>query len=171
MEMEQVPPTFPCYTTATETTVSEFTPVMKDKFLEWLRRTGLYAFSCEMVGIDKMVVESARKQDERFDRLCQAAREGYADSLVVEAHRRAVEGVDRPVIGGRNRDEIVTYTRVYSDKLLQSLLRAYKEEFKDTRQPVTVDVGATNRGVLILPSKLEGTEWEQEHGAADKEQP
>ena len=55
--------------------------------------------------------------------------------LEAEARRRAVEGVSKPIIGGRNRDEVVTTVKEYSDTLLIFLLKGvYPEKYRELRQ-------------------------------------
>lgn len=75
--------------------------------------------------------------------------------LEAEAVRRAVEGVDRPLIGGRFKDEVVAYERVYSDNLLTFLLRARKPDtYKDR---VASEVSGPGGGpVTVLTAEAKG---------------
>lgn len=51
-----------------------------------------------------------------------------------ELHRRAVEGWDEPIYGGRCRKRIVGTTRKYSDRLLELRAKALLPEYRDQRR-------------------------------------
>ncbi|MCB9852655.1 MAG: hypothetical protein H6819_06140 [Phycisphaerales bacterium] len=61
-----------------------------------------------------------RRADAEFAEKLESARAEAADTLELEARRRAVDGVERPVF---HKGEIVGHTREYSDSLLAMLLR------------------------------------------------
>jgi len=77
-----------------------------------------------------------------------------------------VDGVEKPLLGGRDRDEVVATEIVYSDSLLSLLLRAARPEFRDGGG----DVGKYNQdggGVVIIPASPTSPEdWEKQHGEA-----
>lgn len=51
-----------------------------------------------------------------------------------EIHRRAVEGYEEPIYGGRYKEKIVGTVRKYSDRLLELRARALIPEYRDHRK-------------------------------------
>lgn len=148
----------------------EFTPARKVAYLENLRKTGLVYLSAEMIGTTSWTIDDHRKKDKEFDKLCAEAKQNWVDSLVAVATKRAVKGTKKPIIGGKNRDEIVAYERNYSDGLLSTLLRASRQEFRDG-QEAAGGAGASGP-VMFIPSAVPQTmdDWEKQHGEAAKGQ-
>ena len=140
-----------------------FTPERKDTFLEWYRKTGLLALSAQAAGVSSGVIGDHRKKDPLFDELVQEAKEQHTDMLVQEAQRRAYAGVSKPVIGGKFKDEVVTTVQEYSDRLMELLLKAKREEFRGK----DAATGAGSGGVLIIPGGPESIDdWEAQQGEA-----
>ena len=99
-------------------------------FLEELTRRGIVSDAAHAAGIGRATAYQWRDADAEFAAGWTAAIEAAADTMEREAFRRAVEGVEEPVVGrvGRDQDGIVTYVRKYSDSLLTTLLKAHKPE-------------------------------------------
>lgn len=51
-----------------------------------------------------------------------------------EIHRRAIEGYEEPIYGGRYKEKIVGTVRKYSDRLLELRARALLPEYRDHRK-------------------------------------
>lgn len=75
----------------------KLTDERKAIYLQELAKTGLKNRSAGMAGVSLDQVRERRKIDKEFALACQTAESLFADSLVAEAHRRSVEGVDDPV--------------------------------------------------------------------------
>lgn len=145
----------------------EFTPERKDTFLEWYRKTGQLALSAQAAGVVSGTVSDHRKKDPLFDELCREAKEQHTDSLVLEAQRRAYAGVSKPIIGGKFKDEVITHVQEYSDRLMELLLKANREEFRGK----DAATGAGSGGVLIIPGGPESIDdWEAQQGEAARGQ-
>lgn len=139
----------------------EFTIERKERFIEIYRKTGLLARTAELVGVTLGTVNEHRKFDEVFAEAVDNARECWIDEVLVQnAIKRAVEGVQEPMIGGKDRDQIVAYKTNYSDALHLALLKSKRPEFKDKGTPV--DSGeAKNAGVLVVTtSPVHIDHWE-----------
>ena len=95
------------------------------RFLRNFAEFGIIHKACEVSGLSASSVSNLRKRDPDFLAAFQRARESAADKLESEAHRRAVEGYDRPIF---QKGEQVGVERVYSDRLLEIMLRANKPE-------------------------------------------
>ena len=72
-----------------------------------------------------------RDRDPEFAAQWQEAVEAAEASIEHEIYRRAMEGWEEPIFGGRHREQIVGTVRKYSDRLLElrakALLPAYRE--------------------------------------------
>jgi hypothetical protein len=55
-----------------------------------------------------------------------------------ELHRRAVEGWDEPIYGGRYKEQVVGHVRRYSDRLLELRAKALLPDYRDRSH---VDLG------------------------------
>jgi len=107
-------------------------PEKKRKFLEALREAGNIRIACEVAGIDRRQLHQKKTRDPKFSADWDAAYAEAADRLEQEAWRRAVEGVEEPVVSMgklvRDEDGKPIALRKYSDTLMLALLRAHKPE-------------------------------------------
>jgi hypothetical protein len=104
---------------------------MRDLFLEELRRRGNISDACRAAEIPRrQTVYEWRHADPEFAVLWDEALDVAIDAMEREAHRRAFEGTEEPIIGrvGRDRDDIITHVTKYSDSLAQFLLKAHRPE-------------------------------------------
>ena len=62
---------------------------------------------------------------------CMEEAKGNVES---ELHRRAVEGWDEPIYGGKNREQVVGTVRRYSDRLLELRAKALLPAYRDKSQ-------------------------------------
>lgn len=137
-----------------------FTHELKIRFLEEFVKSGLMYEAAEKVGVSgRTVIEHAR-EDEEFGAAYEEAKQlGTDTTLVKQARRRALEGTDKPLIGGKNKDEIVAYEKVYSDRLHELLLKAYRPD--EYRENSKGSVNITG-GVLTLTAQpMQSTDWER----------
>lgn len=136
---------------------------LKDEYLAALERTGLYIAAADAVGIHHDTALEHRKKDPGFQRACDLAIERYRKWLIAAAERRAVHGIDEPVF---QQGAYVGSKRVYSDRMLELLLKAKAPEFKDkvaVEQSGHVSTSNTNVNVNASTSvaKLEKMTPEQ----------
>ena len=100
-----------------------------EKFLGELRDGKSVTAACKAAGISRSAAYDWRNDDAAFGKTWDEALEAGTDRLEDEAHRRAVEGVERPVF---QQGRQVGSVREYSDTLLLALLKARRpERFKD----------------------------------------
>jgi len=142
---------------------SEITEPKKRAFLCGYVLTGSKVRAAEAANISAAVLYTPRwQEDEAFQAAVARARIMSADVLEGEAHRRAVEGVERPV--GWYMGEPGGYVREYSDILLMFILKGLLPD----RYRERVDV----RGVLAhidlrqLPDEMLGRIADGEHPLA-----
>lgn len=73
-----------------------------------------------------------RDRDPKFAAQWQEAVEAAEASIEAEIYRRAQEGWEEPIFGGRHREKIVGTVRKYSDRLLELRARAMLPAYRET---------------------------------------
>ena len=114
----------------------KLTKERQERFLKALGETGIVSAAVEIAGTSRTRVYELRKKDARFAAGWEEAEERAADALEAEAWRRAVVGVQEPLVSGgkvvRDDDGQPLAIRRYSDTLMIALLKARRpERFKD----------------------------------------
>lgn len=112
-------------------------------YLESLERTGMVGLSAKACGVTHRQINRVFKKDEAFAEACQEALCAYRDRIEAEAHRRAVEGVEK---GVWYRGARVGTEQEYSDSLMQTLLKGNRPEKYRDRLDVAATVVA---GVMV----------------------
>lgn len=103
----------------------------RDSFLEELRLRGNVFDACQVADLTRSVAYAWRQDDADFAAAWETALDEAADRMEREAHRRAVEGVDKPIYHQGVRVDVV---REYSDTLLIFLLKAARpEKFRENK--------------------------------------
>lgn len=120
---------------------------MRALFLEELALRGNVSDACRAAGIERrQTAYEWRDADSDFAAQWNEALDIAIDAMEREAHRRAFEGMVKPVIGrvAKDQDGIVTdgngerlYIREYSDGLATLLLKAHRPEKYRERHEVT----------------------------------
>ena len=101
-----------------------------------------------------------RERDPEFARQWQEAVEAAEASIEAEIYRRAQEGWDEPIFGGRHREQIVGTVRKYSDRLLELRARAMLPAYRETqaiavRKHVTHELDAGLLGDAVATVALQ----------------
>lgn len=123
------------------TKFNDFVEEIFPRYLAALEETGMYQYAADMVNCEVHEIQRYRHNNPDFQDLCNQAIDRYRGSFILAAQERAVDGYEVPVIGGRNRDQIITYERRYSDRLMELFLkRASTGEFTD-KQIVSMEGG------------------------------
>lgn len=112
----------------------------RDAFLTELALRGNVSDAAAAAGIARRTAYEWRDTDAAFADAWTEALETAIDAMEREAHRRAVEGVEKPLIGrvGKDQDGIITYVRDYSDSLMTLLLKAHRPDKYRERSDVQV---------------------------------
>src|SRR5712664_3402215 len=108
----------------------KLTQARQELFLKALSETGSVTTAVALAGTSRTRVYELRKADQAFARTWQDAEEIAADQIHEEARRRALEGVEEPLVsaGKLVRDDSgqpITVRR-YSDTILLALLKAHR---------------------------------------------
>ena len=148
-----------------------FTAERKQAYLEMFRYDpdlGGRKFLCaEAIGVSASTLDYHCKYDPEFAEMLEEARQAWIDeNLYVPALRRARDGVTKPIIGGKFKDEVVTTVQEYSDSLMLAMLRAHKPEFKEKDPTAGGGLGSTGSGGVMVVPMAPGNvaEWEDLFG-------
>jgi hypothetical protein len=146
----------------------------KAAFLAAYRQMGVVSYAAKVAGIARETAHRWRREDEAFAEQFAKAHADATDNLEGEALRRAVEGVERPVIhrrqvvmawtDGRGNyvpegaphavREVPVTIREYSDTLLIFLLKAARPEKYRERRHSTVEPPSPRSPVDRSPARL-----------------
>jgi hypothetical protein len=139
----------------------------KAAFLRAFARRGIILDGVTAAGVARQTVGHWREDDDWFDELFQAALEEAGDRVEAEAFRRAVDGIDVPVIfhgmptmikDAETGEERVLTTKGYSDQLLTVLLKGHKQEKYRENVKTTHDFQGQT-GVLVVPAPVDAESW------------
>lgn len=131
------------------------------RFLEAYMATGRVGFACEAASVSAMTVRTVRKEDPLFADAYDHAETVFRDTIEDELFKRAMIGEEEPIIGGRNRDEVVAVVRRKSDRLLERIMNKHLPEYRDNKQ---LDVNVSG-GVLVVGATMTEEEFEKEAAA------
>jgi hypothetical protein len=139
----------------------------QERFLRALADTGSVTAAVAVAGTSRTRVYELRKADPAFAAGWDEAEEVAADRLEDEARRRAVEGVQEPLVSSgkivRDDNDQPIAIRRYSDMLLLALLKAHQpEKFRERpllehkitrnlKEMSTEDLTLIAQGVLVGP--------------------
>jgi hypothetical protein len=145
---------------------------VRSSFLRLLAEGWSATHAARATGFSRQRFYELRARDDAFRDDWAAAVDQGTDRLEDEAYRRAVEGVPEPIF---SRGEVVGERRVYSDRLIEFLLKARRpavsreqslvelrkhpnelRQIEEALERFTRQVEAASlQGVSELPSKLE----------------
>lgn len=121
----------------------------QERFLRALMKHGRFAQACSEAGVAISTMAFHRRRNPDFARAVSDAQEFWKDQIEAEIQRRALEGWDEPVFGGRFKDELVGHVRRYDSALLQLLAKRHIAEYRDKQEVNHNHTG----GVLLIPEK------------------
>ena len=110
----------------------------RETFLAELAARGNVSAAAAAAGLSRVTFYEWRNADADFAAAWDAALETAIDAMELEARRRAVEGVQKPIVGriGKDQDGIITYVTEYSDQLMTLLLKAHRPDKYRERQDI-----------------------------------
>ena len=121
-----------------------------DQYLTTLSETGLYIRAADSVGCDPDEVRKYRQENPEFQALCNLAFEDYRAVFIEAAKVRAVQGYEVPIVGGKERNEIVAHETRYSDRLMELFLKRSPDGSFTDKQEVKVTGGMDIKQELNL---------------------
>jgi hypothetical protein len=122
----------------------------RERFLEAFEETLMVSEACRKLGIHRSTAYAERQRNEEFAVAWHDVEERVTERLEAEAYRRAHDGVVKPVVSAGKH---VTDERVFSDSLLQFLLKGRRPERYRERMDVQHG-GSVEQHVRVDLSKL-----------------
>lgn len=141
-------------------------------FCEVLEVTGSLRAACDSCGIRDL--RSAKTMIEKYPDFAiaaEAAADRHRQKIYAAAVQRATVGYEVPIIGGKDKDQIVAYERRYSDSILALLLKRHFPEFREASKGTTVNVNQPTVNVNMPDMKKVPYERRQQLKALLKEPP
>jgi hypothetical protein len=112
-------------------------PKWAKAFLEALKASGNVTYACAHAGVGRRTVYERREANEDFQRLWDEAIEDATDAMLLEARRRATQGVKRKkfykgeaILDPQTGQPYIELE--YSDALLMFLIKAHRPEYRDS---------------------------------------
>lgn len=144
--------------------IRKFTRKVQDRFVDVLAETASPKRAAEVVGVSRRLAFEYKQKDAEFRTRWDAAIELAMERLLEESFRRAVEGVEEPVVyQGKlatradpesGAESPLTVTR-YSDRLLEVLLKFRFPDQMSDRLRADVNVAGTGldpQALLRMPA-------------------
>lgn len=126
-----------------------FDETKRNEFLMALAESGNISYACRRVGVPRTTLDKYRNENAEYNEFMDDALAYYADTVVGAAHQRAVHGYTVPIVGGRNKDEIVAHEVRYSDSLMAMMLKTVDPRFNPTQK-----VEVSGQAGLIDPAQM-----------------
>ena len=108
--------------------IHAFDDAAKRRYLDTLLETGEKALARQAVPIARQTIAGHRKHDPKFREDEDEALRIYRANLAKEVHRRAVQGVQEPVIW---QGTTVGWKTIYSDRLLELQIKRHYKDYTD----------------------------------------
>lgn len=141
----------------------------KRRFLEVFAKNNRKSHAAAAAGVCLQTVNNHIENDPEFAAAIENAIVEYRDRIMEHAQELMLEGTDVPLIGGKDKDEVVAYKREYPTNLIAMEMRRVEPGFKD-RSEIDLKGGG---GVLVVPANAASDEWQKivEGRNADTVQP
>lgn len=141
----------------------KFTLKVQLLFCEHLSILGRVTHAARAAGISPLTVKAMEKNSPEFAEMVGLAQMEYRDKVAAEVYRRAIEGWDEPVIGGKDRDTVVCHVRKFSDKLLELEAKRVDSGYREKQ---TLNVGQSGGVIVINASPIEKEPWREKYNQA-----
>ncbi len=132
----------------------------KIRFLDHFAENGRMTHAAQAAGVGYNTIKNHLEKDPEFEDAFLQAKRAYRDRVAETAYRIAVEGYEEPIVGGKEKDQIVAYKQVYATNILAMELRRVDPDYKERTE---VDMNVKG-GVLVAPGTTDPNDWVKEHG-------
>lgn len=127
------------------------------RFCEEFAKHGRKKQAADSAGVSLATVQRYLSADPVFKDMVFEAQAVYRDHVAEEVYRRAIVGVDKVILGGQFKDEILGYEKVYSDRLLELEAKRVEPGYRDRGN---IDIAVKEGGVLVIGGQGNIDEWE-----------
>lgn len=132
-------------------------PGNRELYLRTLERCGRHQDACVALGLEPGGSANLRAADPMFDHQCRVAIGMFASRVRRALVRRAIHGWQEPIVGGKDRDQIVAYKPCFSERLLELLAKSLDKDLRNldakgaaAQANVQVNVGGGAAGGLTM---------------------
>ena len=133
----------------------KFDDAAKERYLLVLAQTGFKTRAALAVGVSCQTVATHAENDPDFAEAMQGALDQYHARFMEHWDTLVYEGMDEPIIGGKDRDEVIATKKVYPINLIAMEARRVEPGFKE-RSEIDLKGGG---GVLVVPATADPDEW------------
>jgi hypothetical protein len=142
----------------------KFDDVQKGIYLNVLRKTGRKGTAAQAAGVCVQTVADHCENDPDFAAARDDALQEFADFIHAHAIKLSVNGVKKPIVGGKDKDEIIAHETIYATNILAMEMRRTNPEYKERQE---IDVNQTG-SVLIAPAEMSPAEWIKQQAEKNK---
>lgn len=133
----------------------KFDDAAKERYLEVLGHTGFKTRAAMAAGISCQTANNHIENDPDFADAVEDALARYHSRFMEHWESLVYEGTEEPIIGGKDKDEVVAYKKVMPINLIAMEARRVEPGFKE-RSEVDIKGGG---GVLVVPANAAPDEW------------
>lgn len=133
----------------------KFDDAAKLRYLDHLSKTGRKGHAAAAAGVCPNCVIEHRKNDPIFNEAVEIALQMYADDVHALA-TKLMNGVKKPILGGKDKDEVVAYEMVYATNLVAMEMKRTNPEYKERSE---IDIKGSGGGALVVPAGLTPAQW------------
>lgn len=137
---------------------TKFNDELKSIFLDVFAETNRVMEACDLVKISYYTIKYHLEHDEEFVAAYENAKRRYRDKIHRHATELMLQGTEVPIIGGKNKDQVVAKYKNYPIPLLQMELKRVDPDYKD-RQEIDHKNGG---GVVVIPNDVSAEDWIKE---------
>lgn len=151
-----------------------FTAELKQQYLDLLRKSGLKYLNAELVGISKRTLDQHLKDDPEFKDQWDEAKTAYNEEFIIGPIREmALGGLQKPLIGGKERDTIIAYEKVLPVNLTAMILKEASPAHRDGAERDSGQSGPAGstgdvQGFVAPRKSIDASEWKQRYQNAAK---
>lgn len=146
----------------------KFDDTKKAIYLNVLRKTGLKVRAAQAAGVVLTTVQNHIDNDPAFAAAREEALAEYADLIQQHAFKVSVKGVKEPIVGGKDKDQIVAYKEVYATNILAMEMKRTNPDYKERSE---IDLNQKGGGVLVVPAGIDLDEYIKQEQARTAEKP
>jgi hypothetical protein len=141
-----------------------FKPQLQKEFCEHLAILGRMSHAARAVGVSIRTVRFHEKNNPDFAEMKAEAELEYRDRIAAEVYRRAVEGWEVPIVGGRWKDEVVAHERKFSDRLLEMEAKRVDSGYREKQ---TISMGQQGGVIVINAAPQDAGSWRKKYNQGE----
>jgi hypothetical protein len=122
---------------------------------------GTYSKAAAAASVCMRTIRNKVRDDAQFAELWEEALMIFRDKMEEIAYDIAFKGTEVPIIGGKDKDQIIAYTKKYEPRIIELMLKKFNPEYREKQ--LALPNGAVG-GVLVVGAPLTNEELVAEYG-------